>query len=73
MYPTLEMINQADQRQLCAWWRFLPGPGISAIGTPEFNSVLDTEAKLMERIGERIWKEFGGFTPEISKVIGWSN
>ena len=69
-YPTLEQVEQADRRQLCIWSRFLPSPGMSAIGTDKFQEVLDAEAPINKRIGQRL-QELGGFTPEISKEIGW--
>ena len=69
-YPTDEQIESATHQQLCGWWRFLPGPGAAAIGKPDFETVLNREAAAMERIGARM-KEFGGFTPAISKELGW--
>jgi hypothetical protein len=56
--------------QICKWWRFLKSPGMSAVGKPDAEEVREREAKIMERIQERL-KEFGGFTPAISKAIGW--
>jgi len=70
-YPTLKEVNAADHEQICRWWRFLPSPGTGAIGEHSFKAALAREAKIMDRIGERLYKEFGGFTPEISKKIGW--
>jgi len=72
MYPTLEQIEKADRYQLCYWHRFLPSPGAGAIGTDEFQEVLHAECVLMDLIHER-WKEAGGFTPAISKLLGWVN
>lgn len=68
--PTLDEINAASHYQICSWYRFLPSPGSSAINKSNFREVLDAEAFLMNRIVERL-KEFGGFTPEISKSLGW--
>ena len=70
--PTLDQINAASHYQICAWYRFLPSPGTSAIGKSNFQEVLNAEVLLMNRIAERL-KEFGGFTPEISKSLGWDN
>jgi len=56
--PTMEGVEKADREQLCRWWRFLSSPET------------DEEVKVMNRIAER-FKEVGGFTPEISKRIGW--
>ena len=57
--PTMEEVENASRKQLCYWYRFLPSPKT------------DDEVKVMNRIIER-FDEFGGFTPEISKEIGWS-
>ena len=70
MYPSLEAVNSAGHMQICRWYRFLPSPGMSAIGKENFHAILDQEAPIMNRIVERL-KELGGFTPEISKAIGW--
>lgn len=56
--PTLKEIEQASHEQLCRWWRFLP------IGSYP-------EGKAGDRLKERLFKEYGGFTPEISKSLGW--
>lgn len=56
--PTIEEVEKADREQICRWWRFLPPPQT------------DGEVKIMNRIVER-FKDLGGFTPEISKRIGW--
>ena len=70
MYPTIEAVEEADIVLLCRWTRFLESPGWSAIGTPEFKERIKSEATIMNRILER-QKELGGWTPEISKLIGW--
>lgn len=69
MYPTLEEVETADQLQLAQWYRFLKSPGSSAIGQDNFEDVLEQEVKTMNRIRER----FEGFTPELSKSIGWAS
>jgi hypothetical protein len=71
MYPTLEQVNEADHYDICKWWRLLPPPGVRSDGrlTEEIQS---KEIEIMNRIAER-FKEFGGFTPEISKDIGWGD
>jgi len=55
---TVEEVEQADHEQICRWYRFLPSPQT------------DDETKAMTRIVER-FNELGGFTPELSKKIGW--
>jgi len=57
-FPTLEQVEAADRYQLCMWHRFL-----SSAETEETQ-------KVQQRIHER-FTEAGGFTPEISKSIGW--
>lgn len=52
-----ERIDGMTQQQLASLWRFAP------TGHPVFNRTLP----LFEHFQER----FGGFTPEISKAIGW--
>lgn len=69
-YPTREQIEAADHEQLCRWHRFLQSPGLGRVGFDDFEEAMTVEAKKSERIAERL-KVFGGFTPEISKRIGW--
>ena len=71
-YPTIEEVKNASHEQICRWHRFLPSPGSCAIKKDRytFHKVLNREAIIMDKICERL-KEFGGFTPEISKEIGW--
>jgi len=57
-FPTLERVETADRYTLCMWHRFLPS-------ATTYETVV-----IQDRIFER-WKEVGGFTPEISKSIGW--
>lgn len=56
-----ERINKMSHAELAHAWRFAPSP----------SPYLRGEAG--RRLGERLFKEFGGFTPEISKQIGWGN
>lgn len=56
--PTIEEVEKADREQIYRWRRFLRSP------------ITDSEVEIMNRIAER-FVEFGGFTPEISKRIGW--
>lgn len=69
-YPTLEQVENADRTQLARWYRFLPSPGRLAIGTSDFQAVMDREVAAMKRITDR-FVAMGGFTPEISKAIRW--
>ena len=57
--PTMAEVEAADREHICKWWRLLP----SQITRGE-------QAKIIARIAER-FDEMGGFTPEISKRIGW--
>jgi len=56
--PTMEAVEKAGREQICRWWRFLSSPET------------DQEVKIMNLIAER-FDEMGGFTPEISKRVGW--
>lgn len=67
--PTMDQVNAADHMQICRWYRFLPSPGSNAMDSPDFREIMEKEVKVMDRICERL-KEFGGFTPAISKAIG---
>ena len=71
-YPTMEEVEKADRIQICRWYRFLPSPGWYTLGLddPNFETVMMKEKAIMDRIVERS-KELGGFTPEISKLLGW--
>jgi hypothetical protein len=71
-YPNIEAVNEADRYQICYWWRFLPAPGLRAFkkSPAEFQKALDEDVIIINRIAER-FKELGGFTPEISKSMGW--
>ena len=69
-YPTLEEVEAASHEDLCRWWRFLPSPGTSAIGTDNYMTVLESEAPVITRVVER-FRKLGGFTPAMSKRIGW--
>lgn len=71
-YPTMNEVNAADRYQLAQWYRFLDSPGASAIGSPEFQEMLQAEKPIMDRIYDRFMQS-GGMTSEISKTIGWEN
>ncbi len=68
-YPTMDEVEKASHYQICSWYRFLDSPGLRSIGEEDFNEVLEEEGKIMDRITARL-KEFGGFTPSISKALG---
>jgi len=80
-YPTIEQVEAAGHEQLCRWQRFLPSPGSAAIAASTRRSsplevarvdkAIGQEVEVMNRIVERV-KALGGFTPEISKRIGWT-
>ena len=56
----IDKINQMSQFEMCQLWRFAPS------GHPYFDST-----KPYFPIFRKRFDEFGGFTPEISKAIGW--
>ena len=57
-FPTMEEVEAADHELLCRWYRFLPA-GVTA-----------EEKPIMDRLVAR-FHAFGGFTPAISKRLGW--
>ena len=69
-YPTMEQIENADRITICRWYRYLPSPGLEAIGEDQekFLKICNRESALMDKINER-FEEMGGMTPEISKLI----
>jgi hypothetical protein len=71
-YPTLDEVKAANKRQLAIWYRFLPSPGDTVhhrnINYPD---ILINQTEIMSAIHDRFIKEMGGFTPELSKDIGW--
>lgn len=58
-FPTMEEVEAASRIDLCRWWRFLP------------SAMTDEERVIQDRIHVRC-REAGGFTPEISKAIGFT-
>jgi hypothetical protein len=68
----MEEVEKADQEQLCRWYRFLPSPGRRALDSirEDFEEICNKETLILSRIIDR-WREGGGFTPELSKKIGW--
>lgn len=58
-FPTLQEVKAATQEELCRWYRFLP------------SAMTEADLKIQSCIYDR-WYAGGGFTPEISKRIGWN-
>ena len=73
-YPSPAAVEDADKEQLGRWYRFLPSPWSAALAAgkhgDEFDSACLAQSKTVARIVER-FNELGGWTPEISKSIGW--
>jgi hypothetical protein len=70
-YPTMEQVEGADLEQICRWYRFLDTPGKKYMGSSAANfEEIENEVKVINRISER-YRQLGGFTPAISKKIGW--
>lgn len=63
-YPTTEEIKNASQYQLGYWLRFLESPGMSDLGNEQ---TLEKEQSL----GLYMIERFKGWTPELSKQVGW--
>lgn len=56
----VEKINKMTQMEMASLWRFSPS------GHPYFDSTLP-----YYEIFKKRFSELGGFTPAISKAIGW--
>lgn len=56
----LERINKMTHAELGRVWRFASGDDPMLHGEPG------------KRLSERFFKEFGGWTTEISKQVGWT-
>lgn len=57
----IDKIKAMSQYDMCALWRFAPS------GHPYF----DSSKPFYEVFRKRLFEELGGFTPEISKSLGW--
>lgn len=68
-YPNKFQIECASQLQLARWLRRLPSPGTEAIGRSDFQQVLNDQAELLGLIQKR----FRGWTPAMSKTVGWGS
>lgn len=70
IYPTASDVCNATRLQLGVWLRHLPSPGFNHVGTEHFEFLLKEEAAIMTLITNR-FTECGGWTPELSKLVGW--
>jgi hypothetical protein len=57
----IDRINKMSHEEMCRLWRFSP-PG---------HMYFDSNKPYAKVFSDRLFKHFGGFTPEISKAIGW--
>lgn len=57
----IEEINNMSHLEMAKLWRFV------SPGHPYF----DTTKPFFKIFEKRFWHHFGGFTPEISKTLGW--
>ena len=57
----IDTINSMDHTSMCRLWRFAPCG----------HQFFDTTKPYHEIFKKRLFDHFGGFTPEISKSIGW--
>lgn len=57
-WPTMAEVEVASHLEICKWHRFLP------------SAMNDKTLNVQTRIWER-YKSGGGFTAEVSKIIGW--
>lgn len=73
MYPTIEEVKKATYYQICNWYRHLKSPGSdlsNSLSNEEFSKRISEQTEVMNLICEK-YKDGGGFTPELSKSIGW--
>lgn len=73
-YPTRDEVLKASHVQLARWYRFLPSPGMSAVGEKRgrFEEVMSQESEIQGLIKDQL--DFhGGMTPAVSKAIGWGD
>ena len=56
----IEKINQMSQIEMASLWRFAPS------GHPYFD-----KTKPFFKVFDKRFKQLGGFTPTISKSLGW--
>jgi MoxR-like ATPase len=54
-------VDTLTHEQMCRMWRF-------SSGNPKY---FDNREPISEYFKDRLFQHFGGFTPEISKQIGW--
>lgn len=57
----IDKINSMDHKSMCSLWRFAP------VG----HSYFDKTKPYYKIFRKRLFDHFGGFTPKISKSIGW--
>lgn len=56
-------IDNMSHYEMCSFWRFQP------IGV--LHPYLDNTNPISKYFVDRLFNHFGGFTPEISKSLGW--
>jgi len=59
---TLKKIESMSQLEMCRLWRFAPK------GTELY---FKKDTVIGDAFNDRLWKHFKGFTPSISKKLGW--
>ena len=57
----IDKINNMEHYEMCLLWRFAP------VGHSYFDATLPYH----DVFKKRLFEHFGGFTPEISKSLGW--
>lgn len=68
-YPSILEVEEANREQLAKWVRFLPSPGLSAVGSESFWTVKASQDETLHLILKR-FHDLGGWTPELSKRVG---
>ena len=57
-------IDAMSHYDMCSFWRFHP--------SSELHPYFDKTNPISQYFSDRLFKHFGGFTPEISKSLGWN-
>jgi len=57
----IKEVSELSHYQMCYMWRFQKGK----------SDYFDNTKEISKYFSDRLFKHFGGFTPEISKQLGW--
>jgi hypothetical protein len=71
-YPDMGHVQTANRLKLAMWCRFLPSPGSAWIAKSPvvFDTEMAKESCILEAIRTR-FNFLGGWSPAVSKKLGW--